>query len=72
MAIPNCSTCVHRRPIISENGLHYVCALSRVASTNCIKGIKDRFEEIPKLAWKRINDGFSALCDEKGGAEDGK
>lgn len=22
--------------------------------------------------WKRINDAFSALCDKKGGAEDGK
>lgn len=71
MAIPNCSTCVHRRPIISENGLHYVCALSRIAATNCIKGNKVRFKEDIKLVWKRINDGFSSLC-EKEGAEDDK
>lgn len=72
MAIPNCSTCVHRRPIISENGMHYVCGLSWQAARNCITGTKDRYKEDIRLEWKRINDAFSALCDEKGGAEDDK
>ncbi len=71
MAIPNCSTCVHRRPIISENGMHYVCGLSWQSASNCIKGNKDRYQKHPKFTWKRINDGFSDLC-EKGGAEDGR
>ena len=72
MAIPDCSTCVNnRRPVMSENGLHYVCALSGQAARKCIIGEKDRYDENPRLAWKRINDGFSELCNEKGN-EDGK
>ena len=63
MAIPDCSICVHSRPIMSENGLHYVCALSAQAAKKCIYGVNDRFVEDPKLAWKRINDAFSELCD---------
>lgn len=58
MAIPNCSTCVHRRPIISENGFHYVCGLSWQAARNCIRGIKNRYGEIPKFIREvKLEDG---------------
>ena len=60
MAIHNCSTCVHRRPIISENGLHYVCGLSWQTARSCITGRKCYYAEIPKFVkelprWKMKN-----------------
>lgn len=38
-----CDRCLYRRLIVSENGFHYVCALSYKAATLCIKGWVDRF-----------------------------
>ena len=52
MALHNCSRCAHRRGIISENGFHFVCGLSHQAARNCILGIKDRFDELPKYEWR--------------------
>lgn len=56
MGIPNCSTCVNRRAIISENGFHYVCGLSPQAARSCILGKKYRYAEIPKFI-KEYKDG---------------
>jgi hypothetical protein len=47
----DCSRCVHRRGIISENGFHYVCGLSWQSARNCILGKKQHYEEIPKLTY---------------------
>jgi hypothetical protein len=52
MGLHNCSRCVHRRGIISENGFHFVCCLSWQAARKCVLGIKSRYVELPKFAWK--------------------
>ena len=38
-----CDRCLNRRLIVSENGFHYVCALSDKAAMLCITGRVDRF-----------------------------
>ena len=38
-----CDRCLYRRLILSENGFHYVCALSDNAAKLCITGMVDRF-----------------------------
>lgn len=39
----SCDKCLHTRLIMSENGLHRVCALSAQAARNCLLGKKDHF-----------------------------
>lgn len=41
-----CSKCVSTRLIISENGLHPVCALSPKAAKNCIMNNYSKFVTI--------------------------
>ena len=36
-----CSRCLMRRPVISENGMHYNCTLSEKKWLECVHGIKD-------------------------------
>lgn len=38
-----CDTCINARAILSENGWHYVCALSSKASSKCITGAKSQY-----------------------------
>lgn len=43
-----CDTCLHHcRPVISENGLHFICGLSDRKAGNCIMGKKDHYVENP-------------------------
>lgn len=41
-----CNKCIHTRLIISENGLHPVCALSPKAAKNCIMSNYTKFVTI--------------------------
>lgn len=43
-----CKECFNRRMVISENGYHFICSLSSIASHNCIFGKKDHFIQRPK------------------------
>lgn len=38
-----CETCLNSRPIISENGIHYVCCLSDKKAVRCMFGMEDRY-----------------------------
>lgn len=38
-----CDTCLNRRMIMSENGLHAVCGLSQVKAVECITQTKSRY-----------------------------
>ena len=43
-----CDRCYNSRPVVSENGLHWVCTLKMKQAVDCLAGIKDWFisEEI--------------------------
>lgn len=43
-----CDTCINARAILSENGWHYVCALSSKASSKCITGVKIQYTKSPE------------------------
>lgn len=34
----SCNNCIHGRPIVSENGISYKCALSPSRATKCLRG----------------------------------
>ena len=40
-----CDYCLNSRPIISENGTHYICCLTSQQLKKCLTGEKDYFEE---------------------------
>ena len=42
-----CSTCLHRVPVISENGIHYNCALSEKEALECLVKQKDSYVASP-------------------------
>ena len=42
-----CDTCLNSRPVVSENGIYYVCCLSSRAAVQCVTGKKDRYIEHP-------------------------
>lgn len=42
-----CDTCLNSRPVMSENGIHYICCLSSKASLNCMTRKKDRYIKHP-------------------------
>ena len=39
----DCSLCLNRRIIVSENGYHHACCLSGRSAVACLYGRKDRF-----------------------------
>lgn len=43
-----CEECLHSRPVVSENGYHYICCLSPKKAVNCIAGIKSQFVSLKK------------------------
>ena len=45
-----CDKCLHTRLVMSENGLHPVCALSAKAAKDCITGKKDHFLQLDEWA----------------------
>ena len=51
----DCMYCLNSRPIISENGSHYVCVLDHKQTMLCMFGDKDYFARIP-LFKKEKND----------------
>lgn len=36
MREPKCDSCLNRRPVVSENGLHYCCSLSGTKPLYCM------------------------------------
>lgn len=46
MAKQKCENCPNSRPIISENGLHYICTLSSKKSLQCMLRKERRNEQI--------------------------
>lgn len=42
-----CDDCLNSRPVISENGIHYICCLSSQQLKKCLTGEKSYFEEKP-------------------------
>ena len=48
MTMRKCDTCLNSRPIISENGIHYVCTLSESKLFNCLIGRTDEYEQRPE------------------------
>lgn len=47
-----CEQCLHSRPIVSENGIHYRCCLSAKKAVECMCGVKDYQARKPM-----VNDG---------------
>lgn len=43
-----CKECLHSRPIISENGYHPVCCLSKKKTIDCLIGKKNWFATVKK------------------------
>ena len=55
-----CANCVHSRTIVSENGFHASCLLSRKKVAECVAGTRDHFN----------NDLSAFVYERKGGADD--
>lgn len=47
-----CEQCLNSRPIVSENGIHYGCCLSKKKAVECMFGVKDYHARKPM-----VNDG---------------
>ena len=61
----NCNKCMNTRTIMSENGLHRVCALSQKAAKNCLVGKKDRF--VPYVNLRELYEQYKRdWCDARG------
>lgn len=46
-----CDVCTNSRAVVSENGIHYVCCLSKKRAIDCLMGIKDGYDgysDMPK------------------------
>lgn len=44
-----CDTRFNSRPVVSENGIHYICCLHERTAFNCMIGKKDRYIRHPML-----------------------
>ena len=44
-----CDICLNSRPVVSENGIHYICTLSNKKATACLFGEKDSFVKHPAI-----------------------
>lgn len=42
-----CDTCWNSRPIVSENGIHYICCLSSTSALKCMTGKKKGYIKHP-------------------------
>lgn len=50
-----CGHCANSRPVISENGWHFVCALHHTAARNCMLGKKEHFVSVIRGAeWRKV------------------
>ena len=43
-----CATCLHSRPIVSENGFHPVCCFSARMAIGCMLGLKDLYATVER------------------------
>ena len=43
LCIKKCENCLNSRPIVSENGIHYLCSYSVKTAARCLMGKKDRY-----------------------------
>lgn len=59
VGLNKCDSCLNSRMVVSENGLHSVCCLSKKKAVDCMLGKKDNYVEFPK-------NGFDFI-KEKGG-----
>ena len=39
-----CDVCTNSRAVVSENGIHYVCCLSKKRALDCLMGTKDYYD----------------------------
>lgn len=39
-----CDVCLNSRAVVSENGIHYVCCLSKKKVLACLMGAKDYYD----------------------------
>lgn len=47
----SCDICLNSRAVISENGVHFVCCLTKKKCLDCLMGVKDSYEgysDMPK------------------------
>lgn len=42
-----CDYCLNSRPVLSENGIHYICCLSSKKAMDCMIGKKDYYIRHP-------------------------
>ena len=47
-----CETCLNRRMIVSENGIHSACCLSSVKATKCLTQQESSYIEDPNMTAK--------------------
>lgn len=40
----SCNNCVHSRPTISENGIHYICTLHSSQAVKCLGGKQEFYK----------------------------
>ena len=56
-----CDKCLNSRPIISENGYHFICCLSNKKAVNCITNTKDYFIPRSNIDINKILDNIEKL-----------
>lgn len=49
----SCDICFNSRPVLSENGIHYVCCLSDKKAMDCFMGRKSCFVLCPMFEKER-------------------
>lgn len=53
-----CNNCLNARRVISENGLHSICCLSKKVAMDCLMGKKDQRIIVP---WSNENKAESEV-----------
>lgn len=56
-----CDKCLNSRPIISENGYHFICCLPSKKAINCITNTKDYFIPRSNIDINKILDDIEKL-----------
>ena len=49
-----CGHCANSRPVVSENGWHFVCTLHPTATKNCMLGKKEHFVSVIGANWVKV------------------
>lgn len=51
-----CNTCLNGVPVVSENGIHYNCALTEKDALYCLTGQEDHYVRNPMKTEEDNND----------------